>query len=93
MKHHAGRLVGSAPDMDDRPYGQPDRSGQTGQHGLQGADSVWTIISLLVAGPVAWAGIGWLVDRLLGTSVGVPVGVVIGFVGALYLVYARFGRT
>lgn len=68
--------------MDERPDGR----------GGQGADTVWTIISLLVAGPVAWAGIGWLADRVAGTSVFLPVGVVVGFVSSLYLVYVKYGR-
>ena len=77
------RLVGSAPVMDEQP---DDKAG------VQGANTVWTIISLLVAGPATWAGIGWLVDRVAGTSVGVPIGVVLGFVGSLYLVYMKYGR-
>lgn len=61
--------------------------------GVEGANTVWSIISLLVAGPATWAAIGWLVDEALGTSVGVPLGVVLGFVGSLYLVYVKYGRT
>ena len=78
---------------DDGRAGTPADGRGAGQRGgAQGADIVWSIISLLVAGPVAWAGIGWLVDRVAGTSVGVPIGVVLGFVGSLYLVYMKYGR-
>lgn len=83
MTRGTERLVRSAPVMNERPDRQPP---------AQGADAVWTIISLLVAGPVAWAGIGWLVDRIAGTSMFLPIGVVIGFIGSLYLVYVKYGR-
>jgi hypothetical protein len=109
-----GLLVGSAPDMDERPYdrGLPARgagergagergAGEhgAGEHGaerrggVEGANTVWSIISLLVAGPATWAAIGWLADEAAGTSVGMPIGVVLGFVGSLYLVYVKYGRT
>ncbi len=90
MTSAATRLVGSAPVMDERP---DDDTGAEQRSGVEGANTVWSIISLLVAGPATWAGIGWLVDRLAGTSVGVPIGVVLGFVGSLYLVYTKYGRT
>ena len=102
MKQSTARLVGSAPEMDERPDHRPDDDRQAGspddrrgdgRGGVQGADTVWTIISLLVAGPTAWAGIGWLADRAAGTSVFVPLGVVLGFVGSLYLVYVKYGRS
>jgi len=60
--------------------------------GVQGVNTVWSIICLLVAGPATWAAIGWLIDQAVGTSVFVPIGVVLGFVGALYLVYVKYGR-
>ncbi len=89
MNRDTSRLVGSAPDMDQRP----DEPGAEQRVGVQGANTVWTIISLLVAGPATWAAIGWLIDRVAGTSVFTPVGVVLGFVGSLYLVYMKYGRT
>ena len=88
MNRDTARLVGSAPDMDERP----DDAGAGGA-GVQGANTVWSIISVLVAGPATWAAIGWLVDRTAGTAVFTPIGVVLGFVGSLYLVYVRYGRT
>ena len=33
----------------------------------RGAEMVWSIIGTLVAGVLAWGGIGWLLDRWLGT--------------------------
>jgi F0F1-type ATP synthase assembly protein I len=49
-------------------------------------------MGLLVAGVIAWGGIGWLVDRLLGTSAFLPIGIVVGAAGAFYLVYRRYGQ-
>jgi hypothetical protein len=114
-----GLLVGSAPNMDERPYDRGVHDRGAGEHGadqhggdehgadrrggdehgadrrggVEGANTVWSIISLLVAGPATWAAIGWLIDEAAGTSVGVPIGVVLGFVGSLYLVYVKYGRT
>ena len=34
----------------------------------RGAEMVWSIIGTLVAGVLAWGGIGWLLDRWLGTA-------------------------
>ncbi|GAA2721559.1 AtpZ/AtpI family protein [Actinocorallia aurantiaca] len=52
-----------------------------------------TITSLLLSGMFFYGGIGWLVDRWVGTErVFLPIGIVLGLVAALYLVYVRFGR-
>lgn len=54
---------------------------------------VWSIISTLVAGPAVWGGIGWAVDvwRETGRTF-TAIGVVVGFVTALYLVYVKYGK-
>jgi F0F1-type ATP synthase assembly protein I len=57
----------------------------------RGADVVWSIIGTLVAGVLAWGGIGWLLDRWLGTRFLVAVGVVVGMAGAFYLIIKRYG--
>jgi F0F1-type ATP synthase assembly protein I len=59
----------------------------------RGADVVWSIIGTLVAGVLAWGGIGWLLDRWLGTSYLVAVGIVVGMAGAFYLIIKRYGST
>ncbi len=56
-----------------------------------GSEVVWAIIGTLLAGPIAWGGIGWLVDRWLHTSVFLPIGLVVGFVGSFYLIFKRYG--
>lgn len=57
----------------------------------RGAEMVWSIIGTLVAGVLAWGGIGWLLDRWLGTRFLVAVGVVVGMAGAFYLIIKRHG--
>ena len=53
----------------------------------------WAITSTLVAGILAWGGLGYLVDRLVGTSdVFLAIGMVLGAAGGVYLVYLRYGR-
>ncbi|HEX2372399.1 MAG TPA: AtpZ/AtpI family protein [Actinomycetota bacterium] len=57
----------------------------------RGADIVWSIIGTLIAGVLAWGGIGWLLDRWLGTRFLVAVGVIVGMAGAMYLIIKRHG--
>jgi hypothetical protein len=54
----------------------------------------WAITATMAGGIVAWGGIGYLVDRLVGMEryVFTAVGFVVGAVGGIYLVYLRFGR-
>ncbi|HEU4397217.1 MAG TPA: AtpZ/AtpI family protein [Actinomycetota bacterium] len=65
---------------------QPERPGRPG-----GTDIVWSILGTLVAGVLAWGGIGWLLDRWLGTRFLVAVGVLVGAAGAFYLIIRRYG--
>lgn len=53
----------------------------------------WGLVSTLVAGPVTWALIGGGLDMLIGTHrVFLAIGVVVGFLTALYIAYVRYGR-
>jgi ATP synthase protein I len=62
-----------------------------GSPGGGGGDVVWSILGTLVAGVLAWGGIGWLLDRWLGTSFLVAVGILVGAAGAFYLIIKRYG--
>jgi F0F1-type ATP synthase assembly protein I len=66
-------------------------SGPEQEPSARGAEMVWSIIGTLVAGVLAWGGIGWLLDRWLGTRFLVAVGVVVGMAGAFYLIIKRYG--
>ena len=59
----------------------------------RGAEMVWSIIGTLVAGVLAWGGIGWLLDRWLGTQYLVAVGILLGMAGAFYLIIKRYGSS
>jgi F0F1-type ATP synthase assembly protein I len=53
----------------------------------------WAITSTLIAGILAWGGLGYLADRLIGTPrVFTALGMVLGAAGGIYLVYVKYGR-
>lgn len=52
----------------------------------------WSITSTLIAGMLAFGGLGYLTDRLAGThKVFLGIGVVVGGIAGIYAVYARYG--
>lgn len=54
----------------------------------------WSVTATMVAGILVWGGLGYLVDRLVGTDgIFVGIGVVAGAAASVYLVYLRYGRT
>lgn len=58
-----------------------------------GMGTGWAITSTLVAGMLTLGGLGYLLDRLIGTaSVLTAVGIVIGAAAGIYIVYLRFGK-
>lgn len=68
--------------------------GRSGNSDGDHAESMaWAAISTLVAGPATWGGIGWIVDRWLGTGRAfTAAGVVIGFIASVYVVYKKYGQ-
>lgn len=50
------------------------------------------IIAYLIAGPVVYAGAGYLLDSRLGTGYFVVIGALLGACLSLYLVWLRYGR-
>jgi ATP synthase protein I len=50
----------------------------------------WQAFGYLVAGVLLYGGIGWLLDRWLGTSFLVVVGILFGAALGIYLTIARF---
>jgi ATP synthase protein I len=53
----------------------------------------WSITATMIAGILVWGGLGYLVDRLVGTThVFVTIGIIVGAAGGVYLVYLRYGR-
>jgi F0F1-type ATP synthase assembly protein I len=62
------------------------------EDGRDFANAAWSIPSYLVAGMLAWGGVGWLLGRWLGVEALFPIGIVLGVALAVYLVYVRYGR-
>jgi len=58
----------------------------------QGGGDPWTAFGYLVAGVGVYGLIGWGLDRWLNVSFLAPVGIVLGAVLGLVLVYLRLGR-
>ncbi|HEX6206947.1 MAG TPA: hypothetical protein VF058_01175 [Actinomycetota bacterium] len=58
-----------------------------------GFGEAWAVTTTLIAGMVAWGGIGYLLDLWLGFRwLFLPIGMVVGMGGGIYLVYIRYGR-
>jgi F0F1-type ATP synthase assembly protein I len=58
-----------------------------------GANEGWAVLSTLLGGFVVWGGVGWLIDRWLGTRFVVAIGLLVGMVGALYLIVKKYGSS
>ncbi len=50
----------------------------------------WAVFGYLVSGVAIYGGLGYLLDRWLGTSFLVPTGILLGMGLALYMVFKRF---
>lgn len=58
-----------------------------------GMGTGWAVTSTLVAGIAVWGGIGYLVDRLVGSDrVFVAFGILLGAAAGIYVVYLRYGK-
>lgn len=58
----------------------------------QAADSGWVLMVELIAATFTWGGIGWLLDRWLGTAPWFMItGFVIGWSTGIYLAWVRHG--
>ena len=55
-------------------------------------NALWSIFGYLLSGLLFWGGVGWGLDRWLGTSYLLLVGLLLGMGASLYLVWLRFGR-
>jgi F0F1-type ATP synthase assembly protein I len=58
-----------------------------------GEGLVWSVIGTLISGPVVWGGIGALLDRAMDSApMYLALGLILGFVLSMYIVYVRYGR-
>lgn len=61
--------------------------------GQGGADQGYRILSIMIAGLLAYGGLGWLLDRWLGTAWFLPIGLILGIGLGVYYVVVKFGRS
>ncbi|WP_432526063.1 hypothetical protein [Kineococcus mangrovi] len=79
---------------DDGHPAPPARPGadQEREHGRLEESRAWNIPSYLLAGVLGFGGIGYLIDRLIGTDFIVAIGIVGGMALAIYYVWFRYGK-
>jgi F0F1-type ATP synthase assembly protein I len=57
-----------------------------------GFSTAWAVTGTLLAGILVWGGVGLLIDWLSGFHwLFLPIGMVVGVGGAIYLVVKRYG--
>jgi F0F1-type ATP synthase assembly protein I len=73
-----------------RPMPSPP-TGRPG--GWKGLGTGWAITTTMLAGILVWGGVGFLVDRLVWSSLAfTAMGIVVGAGAGTYIVYLRYGR-
>ena len=55
-------------------------------------NAFWTIFGYLLSGLLIWGGIGYGLDRWLGSGFFLLGGLLLGMGSSLYLIWLRFGR-
>ena len=75
---------------------RPSRAGSDDRHydalGPIGGDDIYSnVISRLLAGPLVFGLLGWVVDRWLVTSFVLPIGLIGGMALAIYVIWLRYG--
>ena len=83
----ASGVAGQNPDTWAAKY----EAGQAAPLPARGAG--WTMLSYLIAGMIAYGGIGWLVSRAVHETVIFPLGMLFGLGISLGLVIHRYGRS
>jgi ATP synthase protein I len=57
-----------------------------------GVDQGMRVLSYLIGGVLLYGALGWLADHLLGTSFLLPIGIVLGAAGGVYVIIRRYGQ-
>ena len=55
-------------------------------------NAAWSIIGYLLSGLLFWGGVGWALDKWLGTTYLLLAGLIVGAGSGIYLVWLRFER-
>jgi F0F1-type ATP synthase assembly protein I len=83
----------SQPENARQPSPETPKTNSASSPDNRGEGQVWGAISTLVAGPAVWGFVGWFVDGFANTTrIYTPIGVVVGFITSLYIVYVRYGK-
>ena len=67
-------------------------TGQRPARGDGGQNAGMTVFSYLLAGMLAYGGLGWLVAHWTGISLIFPLGMLFGLALTIWLVIYRYGR-
>ncbi|MFC4564506.1 hypothetical protein ACFO4E_21815 [Nocardiopsis mangrovi] len=68
-------------------------NGRPAESGEKPSAEGMTVVSYLLGGLAVWGGAGWLADRALGfETVFLPIGLVLGLVGSIYLIITQYVR-
>jgi ATP synthase protein I len=52
----------------------------------------WAVTAYLLGGIAVWGGVGYVIDRIIGFHwLFLPIGMIGGVLGGMYLVYVRYG--
>ena len=76
---------------DQRGPGRGDKDVDAASRAL-GLSTGWNVFSYLVAGMLAYGGIGWLIGRAVHISLLFPVGMIVGLAISVGYVIYRYGR-
>lgn len=52
-----------------------------------------TVIAYLITGPLLFGGLGWLIDRWLGVTLFIAIGIIAGMGLSLYTIWLRYGTS
>ena len=58
----------------------------------QGMDVGWTVFGYLIAGMLAYGGIGWLIGRAVHVALLFPIGMLVGLAISIGFIIWRYGR-
>ena len=79
----SGKGNGAVPRLDRREAAAEGRA--------QGLDVGWTVFGYLIAGMLAYGGIGWLIGRAVHVALLFPVGMLVGLAISIGFIIYRYG--
>jgi ATP synthase protein I len=83
--------VATVSTRDQRGPGRDDGNVDASSRAL-GLSTGWNVFSYLIAGMLAYGGIGWLIGRAVHVSLLFPIGMIVGLAISVGYVIYRYGR-